>query len=154
SESAFTIFLTLDTAAIEPLYGRYSREFGLIEAGLMAQLLEITAAGAGLGLCQAGILGERDQLRDRLGLQPSCQVLHGLLGGRPRTGAGGSPTDLAVPDAVTETSAITETSAVTEASAASGERAVSGDRLVGRLRDYLSDRLPQYLVPARFVVLE
>jgi len=78
--SAFSLFLVLDLAAIAPLYGSRSRDFGLIEAGLITQLLEDGAAAQGIGLCQIGEFAF-DSVRDLFGLRPTHLYLHSLLGG-------------------------------------------------------------------------
>ena len=80
-ESAFSIFFIAQLAAIAPLYGTRSRDFALLEAGLMAQLLETTAPACQIGLCQIGNL-LFDPIRDLFALDESHIHLHTLLGGR------------------------------------------------------------------------
>jgi SagB-type dehydrogenase family enzyme len=80
-ESAFSIFLIAQLAAIAPLYGTKSRDFALLEAGLMAQLLETTAPACQIGLCQIGNL-LFDPIKDLFALDESHAHLHTLLGGR------------------------------------------------------------------------
>ncbi|MCP2248081.1 non-ribosomal peptide synthetase [Lentzea aerocolonigenes] len=80
--AAFAIFLVADHAAIEPLYGKLARDFTLIEAGLVTQLLETTATGCELGLCQVG--GTRqDRITDLFALGESHELLHVVVGGVP-----------------------------------------------------------------------
>jgi len=78
--AAFAIFLIADLHAIAPLYGAMSRDLCLIEAGLMSQLLELTAPLDGLGLCQIGSC-DFASLRAPLALADGHIYLHGLLGG-------------------------------------------------------------------------
>lgn len=54
--AAFAIYLVVDMREIEPLYGKFARDFSLIETGAMSQLLMEQACGAGLGLCLTGAL--------------------------------------------------------------------------------------------------
>jgi hypothetical protein len=62
------------------MYGERSRDFSLIEAGLISQLLETEAASRGVGLCQIGGL-EFDRLRPLLALGEGHALLHSLVGG-------------------------------------------------------------------------
>ena len=78
--SAFSIFLIGDLAAIGPMYGRKSRDFCLLEAGLISQMLEMEAPSCGLGLCQMGSVDLR-AFRDELRLGDSHVLLHNLVGG-------------------------------------------------------------------------
>lgn len=78
--SAFSLFLVGRMEAIAPLYGDKSRDFALIEAGLMTQLLEMTAPSAGLGLCQIGDM-QFDRVRDAFLLGPNDILVHSLTGG-------------------------------------------------------------------------
>jgi pyochelin synthetase len=78
--STFSIFLVCDRAAITPLYGEKWRDFALIEAGLMAQLLETSAAEENLGLCQIGEV-RFDELRALFRLEERHVHVHTLLGG-------------------------------------------------------------------------
>ncbi|WP_342374541.1 amino acid adenylation domain-containing protein [Myxococcus stipitatus] len=78
--SAFSLFLVCDRRAVEPLYGEKWRDFALLEAGLMSQLLESRAAEQQLGLCQVGGL-RFEALRTAFRLEERHVYLHGLLGG-------------------------------------------------------------------------
>ncbi|TMQ97408.1 amino acid adenylation domain-containing protein [Actinomadura soli] len=81
----FAIYLVAQSRAIRPLYGRLWRDFSLIEAGLIAQLLETAAPPAGLGLCQAGDARLTDAMRARFALDDGHELLHALVGGVPDT---------------------------------------------------------------------
>ncbi len=125
AQSAFTIVLVAELNAIEPLYGPQARHFCVIEAGLIAQLLEMEASRAGIGLCQVA-LGDTPSLREALALTESHAVLHGLVGGHP------------------------DHEVRPELSAA-----ISGhDELWEELRAWLTTRLPHYMIPGEFVAIE
>jgi SagB-type dehydrogenase family enzyme len=91
--SAFAIYLVAQFDAITPMYGNRARDYCLIEAGAMCQLLMTAAADLGLGLCA---IGEMDTARilPCLNLTGDQELLHSLLGGRvpesrvPENGAG------------------------------------------------------------------
>jgi amino acid adenylation domain-containing protein len=120
-QSAFSIFLVANRAAIDPLYGRRSRDFCLIEAGLITQLLDDAATANGLGLCQTGFVRDTPELRAALALTDDHELLHAAQGGIPgqRTSA----------------------------------EDVAGD-LGGQLRARLAAMLPEYLVPATFLLVD
>lgn len=79
-QSAFGLWLVADLNAIEPLYGRLSRDFCLLEAGYMGQLLMGEAGRHEIGLCPLGYSDDQ-RLRQSLQLGRRHQVVHGLLGG-------------------------------------------------------------------------
>ncbi|MBB1243057.1 amino acid adenylation domain-containing protein [Streptomyces durbertensis] len=81
ADAAFWLLLVADRAAVDPLYGTRARDFCLLEAGLMAQLVEDAAPAARLGLCQVGALRATDPLRAALGLSTTEEPLHALVGG-------------------------------------------------------------------------
>jgi amino acid adenylation domain-containing protein len=90
--SAATVVLVADLDAIEPLYGAAARDFSLVEAGLVTQLLEAEALRHGLGLVQAA-MPDTPELRRGFDLGERHLVLHGLLCGRSavaRQGVGGA----------------------------------------------------------------
>jgi amino acid adenylation domain-containing protein/non-ribosomal peptide synthase protein (TIGR01720 family) len=78
--SAFSLFLICQLGAIAPLYGRKSRDYALIETGLMAQLLEMSAPTYQIGLCQIGDL-DFDKIRHLFVLEESHILLHSFVGG-------------------------------------------------------------------------
>jgi amino acid adenylation domain-containing protein len=79
-QSAFALYFIAEVDAIVPMYGALSRDFCLIEAGLMAQLLDGEAVRHGIGLCHIGGL-EFERVRPWLALQESQQYVYGLLAG-------------------------------------------------------------------------
>jgi len=62
------------------MYGELSRDFCLLEAGLMTQLLEMSALDMQLALRQIGGVGF-DRVRDIFALDKNALYLHCLLGG-------------------------------------------------------------------------
>lgn len=80
--SAFSVFLIGDLSAIEPLYPEQARDFCLLEAGCMLQLMMTTAPDHELGLCPIGGL-DFDQIRSLFVLDQNQVLLHSICGGRP-----------------------------------------------------------------------
>src|SRR5205807_31433 len=77
---SFIIILIADLDAIRPLYADASLRYCAIEAGLMAQLLEMSCEGTQIGMTQIG--GIRiDTLNEYFRLGPSHEVMHALVGG-------------------------------------------------------------------------
>ena len=79
-EAAFSIFLITDLNAIGPNYGKYSLYYSVVEAGIIAQLLEMTAPTCDIGLCQIGSLNFA-KIRHLFKLEKSHVLVHSLLGG-------------------------------------------------------------------------
>ena len=80
-ESAFSIFLIGQLAAIAPMYGELSRDFCLIEAGLMSQLLDMSASNHQIGLCHIGVC-DFEPVQHLFTLDDSHIYLYCLLGGQ------------------------------------------------------------------------
>ncbi|MCH7884567.1 MAG: amino acid adenylation domain-containing protein, partial [Planctomycetes bacterium] len=98
-QAAFSIFLIAQLNAIEPLYGEHAQRFSMIEAGLIAQLLETEAPRYGIGLCQIGWLNF-DRIRAHFLLDEGHQLVHSLVGGplpdiNPQSGTENSPATVA-----------------------------------------------------------
>jgi len=81
ASSAFSLFLVGELDTITPMYGIRSRDFCLIEAGLMTQLLENAAAANGMGLCQIGAFRDEVAISKSFGLDGSHVLLHGMEAG-------------------------------------------------------------------------
>ena len=79
-EAAFALFLIAQLGAIVPMYRERSLHYASIEAGLMAQLLEMSAPAYGIGLCQIGTL-EFQRIRHFFALDEGHVLVHSLLGG-------------------------------------------------------------------------
>jgi epothilone synthetase B len=80
--SGFSIFLVGDLSAIEPLYPEQARDFCLLEAGCMLQLMMTTAPDHELGLCPIGGL-DFDRIRSLFIPDERQVLLHSICGGRP-----------------------------------------------------------------------
>lgn len=78
--SAFSIILVGRRAAVEPMYGPLWRDFCLLEAGYMGQLLSSAAPAEQIGLCPLGFLAD-GPTRDLLHLDAADVVLHSFAGG-------------------------------------------------------------------------
>ncbi len=79
-EAAFSLFLIAQLSAIAPLYGSAARDFCLLEAGYMSQLLMETAAKNQLGLCPIGAL-DFARIERFFALDEHQILVHSLLGG-------------------------------------------------------------------------
>ncbi|MEB3357179.1 MAG: amino acid adenylation domain-containing protein [Synechococcales bacterium] len=79
-QAAFALFLVGQMDAIASLYPHQARDFCLLEAGYMSQLLMETAPEVDLGLCPLGQLGV-EILQEALALDAKHEILHGLAGG-------------------------------------------------------------------------
>jgi len=79
-EAAFSLFLISEQAAVEPMYGQEALRFALLEAGMMAQLLDEAAPKCGFGLCHIGGI-DFEPCRAWFGLEKSHVLLHAFLGG-------------------------------------------------------------------------
>ncbi|MBP0713542.1 nitroreductase family protein [Burkholderia sola] len=78
--AAFSIHLVSRPTAIEPLYGARARDYCLLEAGAMAQLLRMRAPSYDLGLCAIGDF-DFEPVRGWFELDADQECLHSLLGG-------------------------------------------------------------------------
>lgn len=126
SGSAFALFQIATMPALQELYGERARDFAMLEAGFVGQLLMMKAPELHLGLCSLGGI-DGDALRRVLALDESHLPLYALCGGNIE--AAWSETWQAV-------------------------KRASGQTLPEKLGAFLSQRLPSYMVPRDFVVLE
>jgi SagB-type dehydrogenase family enzyme len=89
-QAAFALYLVADQGAIAPLYGAQARDFCLLEAGAMSQLLGLACEEQGIGLCPLGAV-EFSWIRDLFALEERHELVHALLGGPlDQSGAGSS----------------------------------------------------------------
>ena len=136
--SAFSLFLVGQLAAMALVYEQLAREFCLLEAGAMSQLLMSAAPAEGLGLCPIGDLDSAPLAR-LLALGPDHVLLHSLIGGVAATPGGPARARGATAETGGE---------------AGGEAGGTGPPgLVAELRAHLERQLPGYMVPAAIVLL-
>ena len=133
-EAAFGIFLIVDFDAILPMYGTRSRDFCLIEAGLMAQLIENSCFFYQIGLCQIGAL-DFQKIRYMFRLKDSHEYLHCLLGGKINQPEGWSFLQ-EVSREMPKTHFVKQPGL---------------DREI--LYSFLKQKLPDYMIPSSFVIL-
>ncbi|MDB9524394.1 amino acid adenylation domain-containing protein [Oscillatoria sp. CS-180] len=126
-QSAFTLFFVGRMAAIAPIYAHQARDFCLLEAGYMSQLLMEAAPDHNLGLCPLGQFG-LETLQQALDLDSGHEILHGLAGG-------------SIDPAWTQQWQAPQESR-------------SGTSLTAALRDFLAQKLPAYMVPTLYQLLE
>jgi SagB-type dehydrogenase family enzyme len=79
-EAAFSVFYVVQLAAIAPHYGEKCVHFATLEAGVLANHLEVSALPHGIGLCQIGGM-DFEKIRHLFKLDQSHLFLHSLLGG-------------------------------------------------------------------------
>jgi amino acid adenylation domain-containing protein len=142
--ASFAIFLIAQMNAIRPIYREESTRFAAIEAGLITQLLEMTAPASSVGLCQIGGL-DFTSLAERFQLDTDHVLLHSIIGGPinpdedPIAGmkadSGAYSADFVKHRDVAETH-------------------VSDATLSEELRTWLKTKLPEYMVPVQFVALD
>lgn len=80
-QAGFSIFLVANFDAIKPMYPGVYRDFCLLEAGYMSQLLMQQADQYLLGLCPAGNGVNIDLLNHYCGLESQHELVHTLVGG-------------------------------------------------------------------------
>jgi SagB-type dehydrogenase family enzyme len=133
-QARLTLFLVAVRDVVEALYGDAWREFCLIEAGGIAHLLMTEGPALGIGACPIGRLGV-EPVRERLGLNAGEELIHTLVAGPIR------PAQQTAQGWVEELTA--------------AARALESPRDVEqRLKAYLRERLPEYLVPAAIIPVE
>ena len=131
--SAFSIYLVGQMNAIRPMYGDYSQHFATLEAGLITQVLEMSAPRCQIGLCQIGGL-DFQGVRRYFDLDEGQVLLHSLVGGGIDSGE-------------------TRLESLEQPASAVGTPPAEAS-LVTELRSYLRDKLPEHVVPSAFVLLD
>jgi amino acid adenylation domain-containing protein len=80
-QSAFSVFLIGKLSAIAPMYGELAKDFCLLEAGHIGQLLMNSASTQQIGLCPIGYL-EFTELQDLFHLESSQVLLYSFVAGK------------------------------------------------------------------------
>jgi epothilone synthetase B len=133
--AAFAIFLIGRLAAVEPLYGPMARDFCMLEAGYMGQLLMSVAPEHEVGLCPVGAM-DFASVRPLFDLDDSHFLTHLLIGG-------------SVTDSAWESSGSGHGAARPPSAGRQHE-----PELVGRLRNFVAEKLPGHMRPAEYVMLD
>lgn len=140
-ESAFSLFFVGDVSTISPTYGDAARDFCLLEAGYMGQLLMMEATSYNLGLCPIGDMAF-EAMRPLLGLRDDHIFLHSMLGGFVE------PAD-------------THGWSFASAVARDGQQATprpiiapSEEHPTLAIRRFLQQKLPGYMLPSSIMVLD
>ncbi|MEA5617544.1 amino acid adenylation domain-containing protein [Cronbergia sp. UHCC 0137] len=131
AQAAFSIFLIGNLQAISPIYGDKSRDFCLLEAGYIGQLLMETAPNQNLGLCPIGDL-EFDAIREHFILNEQQIFLHGFVGG--------------IIDPLWTTRWLSPETPQTKITKA--------ELITQKLRQFLQQTLPEYMIPSLYIPLE
>ena len=126
-ESAFSIFLIGKANAISPMYGELARDFCLLEAGHIGQLLMENAYKKEIGLCPIGKV-EFSQIREKFELELNQLLLYSYVGGK---------IDLA------------QTKQVSSILVHKDNKSIST-----QIYEYLKQKLPNYMVPSEYMILE
>ncbi|MEM6364627.1 MAG: AMP-binding protein, partial [Planctomycetota bacterium] len=124
-QCSFAAYLIADMRAIEPVYGARARDFCLLEAGYIGQLLMEAAPDHDIGICPVND-PDMELLPSRLQLGPEQVCLHGFLGGP------------IAPDWSERWVAV--------------DQPISRS-LQDQIRDFLHTELPAYMVPRRYLFL-
>jgi amino acid adenylation domain-containing protein len=162
--SAFALFLIGRLEAISPMYGGFARDFCMIEAGLICQLLETVAPAHQIGVCQIGGL-DFSPIRHLFSLEADHEYLHCLLGGTVEARQTSLEAFLSGFEEIRPLVKLAEAKAanasdpgVRSATSISAPAPLPNAKDEGQftegVRTFLRGKLPGYMVPASFVLLD
>ena len=161
-DSGFSLYLIADKGGINPVYGDSSRDFCLIEAGLMAQLLEENSARNGIGLCHVGGF-QFNEVAGHFRISRQYEFLHALVGGciqpvqRQREGFLKESAEFVEAVKLIQSPAAIEIETMNGTSGLPlqvSARSADPSLVQQELRNFLKDRLPEHMVPSTFVMLD
>ncbi len=125
-DSAFCLFMVASARAMMELYGERARDFSMLEAGYMGQLLMTRAPAQEIGLCPLGGI-DMAGLREALALGDDHVPLHAIAGG-------------AIDPAWNESWQAATTA--------------TGGGFAEKLTAFLAERLPAHMVPRDILLLD
>ena len=133
--SAFSVFFIGNLEAVQPVYGNAARDFCLLEAGCMSQLLMSEAPAFEIGLCPIGDM-DFPSIRAMFELSENHIYLHSMVGGRISVDQiKASPSEMSY--------------ARGDGSGGNGHKPLADE-----LRDSLIEQLPTHMLPSTFVLLD
>ncbi|MBE9571658.1 MAG: amino acid adenylation domain-containing protein, partial [Proteobacteria bacterium] len=135
-EAGFAIFFISDMASIQPMYGRRSKEFCMVEVGAMTHILESSCFDHQIGLCQIGALNF-EGIRYLFKLKDSHEYLHCLLGGK-----------------ISQSSGWTFLKEVEQIMPMYSSGKYSLKEMQGRIARFLKQKVPDYMVPSTITFLD
>lgn len=132
--SAFAIFFVFNADVTMPVYGPSAYALACVETGIMLATFNHAAELLGLGICPVGLV-DFERAQSALGLKPTHKLLHlAECGAKPCAASKGFP----------EEAQTTKPAAVPKSASAPS---------VSELRGFLSETLPDYMVPSDFLLV-
>ncbi len=140
-ESAFSIFLVGKLDVIKKMYGeKDGLDFMKMEAGLISSLLESTGLENQIGFCQIGTL-DFPRIKDILKVDEDDYYLHCLLGGHVEK------------EQMTYEGFLAETGAYQQNRGEKNGESKGKINVVKILKQELKNKLPEYMIPSRIVLV-
>ncbi|HEY0406604.1 MAG TPA: amino acid adenylation domain-containing protein [Pyrinomonadaceae bacterium] len=157
--AGFALFLIGRLDVIKRMYPQEGEQYAALEAGLMTQLLEMAAPASMVGLCQVGSL-DFASIRHLFALTENHVLLHSLLGGaieqEQRTMSGFIEDAREYRELLELLDSKPTIQEAAPALSAPQEWLTDGDRqdLATELRNWLQQKVPEYMVPSALITLE